>query len=345
MPEPMSSDGLAALERSSGYRRVGRVVAGVAVAVITVVFVVANRTEVPSAVRAARHASLWWIVLGVVASAAFVVVQAAARRAALATFGVHLSPSRALLTSAVAQTLNIVAKSGGMAGLSVYRDESRRTGQPPSLVAGGYVLGVVFGDASFAMSLAAAIGVLLVDGRFTRGDAVAVAVVAVYFAVVASAVVAAARSRAAIRYLLALPARLRRRSPDHTAADELFDAIQQIRARPAAVCPVFALTLLLELLSISMVWICLAAYGQHVNITVAVVGYGVSVLFSLVSALPAGIGFAEASLGAVFVSFGVKGSAAEVVVLTYRILETWLPLAAGILVARSWRRHRFGASR
>jgi uncharacterized protein (TIRG00374 family) len=205
------------------------------------------------------------------------------------------------------------------------------------------MLCVVLGDAAFAASLIAAIVVLVIDGRFTRGDAVAVGVVAAYFAVVVTVVVAATRSRSAIRTLHALPARLRRREPDHAAADELFDAIQQIRARPASVVPVFGLMLMIELVSISMIWFCLAAYGQPVGIAVPIVGYGVSVLFSLISVLPAGIGFAEASLGAVFVSFGVSGSVAAVVVLTYRTLETWLPLVTGILVARVWRRRAHGA--
>ncbi|MEO8693304.1 MAG: lysylphosphatidylglycerol synthase transmembrane domain-containing protein [Acidimicrobiales bacterium] len=344
MREPVATEARAALDRSSGYRRLGRVIAGVVVVALTVAFIAANRGELPNAARAAGHADPWWLGLGVIASATFMVLHASARRVAIATFGVRLTPSRAMLTSAVAQSLNVVAKSGGMAGLAVYRDESRRSGQPTPLVTGGYVLCVVLGDAAFAVTLVGAIAVLVIDGQFTRGDAVAVAVVGAYFAIVATVVVAAARSRSAIRSLHALPARLRRRTPDHTAADELFDAIQQIRTRPASVIPVFCLMLLIELVSISMVWICLAAYGQSVGMTVPIVGYGVSVLFSLISVLPAGIGFAEASLGAVLVSFGLAGSVATVIVLTYRILETWLPLLTGVLVARTWRRRADGAT-
>jgi uncharacterized protein (TIRG00374 family) len=334
----------ASVARASGYRRLATVVAGTAVVVLTIVFLIANRREVPDALRAVRHANLWWIALGLIASAVFIGIHGAARRAAVAAFGVELTPSRAVLTSAVAHSLNIVAKTGGMAGVAVYRDEARRTGQPPSLVTAGYMLGIVLGDVSFAMTLVAVVAMLLADGRFTHGDLIAVAIVVVYFAVVASAVVAAARSRAAIRSLHALPARLRRRDPDHTAADELFDAIEQVRKRPAAVLPPLAWMMLTEALSIAMVWIALAAYGEHLSIAVPIVGYGVSVLFSLVGVLPAGIGFAEASLGAVLVSFGVAGSVAAVVVLTYRVFETWIPFVTGILVARSWRRHECGAT-
>jgi uncharacterized protein (TIRG00374 family) len=344
MSEPIAAEARAALDRSSGYHRLGRLVAAIVVVALTVVFVAANRGELPNAVHAARHGNPWWLGLGVIASSTFMLLHALARRAAIATFGVRIPLPRAVLTSAVAQSLNIVAKSGGLAGLAVYRDESRRNGQPTPLVTGGYMLCVVLGDAAFASTLIAAIVVLVIDGRFTRGDAVAVALVGAYFAVVVAAVVAATRSRSAIRTLHALPARLRRRAPDHTAADELFDAIQQIRARPASIVPVFGLMLMIELVSIAMVWHCLAAYGQPVGIAVPIVGYGVSVLFSLISVLPAGIGVAEASLGAAFVSFGISGAVAAVVVLTYRILETWLPLVTGILAARVWRRRAGGVT-
>ena len=72
--------------------------------------------------------------------------------------------------------------------------------------------------------------------------------------------------------------------------------------------------------------------------TVAIVGYGISVLFSVVGFMPAGIGFAEASLGAVIVSFDVPVAVAAVAVIAYRIFETWLPLVVGLLATRWWRR-------
>ena len=341
----LSTETPVAVTNASRYRRLGQIAAIAVLLAVTVVFIVANWRDVPDALRAVRAANLWWLLAGMVASAGFIGVYGMARRSALAAFGVGLTPSRAVLTGAVAHTLNIVSKSGGMAGAAVFRDEARRTAQLPSLALGGYMLGVVLGDLSFALTLLASLIVLIIDGHVTRGDAIAMAVVAVYFAIIASAVIAATHSRVAIRSLHAIPARLRRRSPDHTAADELFDAIQQVRKRPRAVLPAFAWMVMIEVLGIAMVWICLAAYGQHVSIAVPIVGYGISVLFSVVGVLPAGLGGAEASLGAVLVSFDVPGSTAAVVVLTYRVLETWVPLVAGLVVARYWRRHNATAPR
>jgi uncharacterized membrane protein YbhN (UPF0104 family) len=137
---------------------------------------------------------------------------------------------------------------------------------------------------------------------------------------------------------------MRRREPDHAPADELFDAIQLIRTRATAVLPVLAWMLLVEVLGVAMVWTSLAAYGQGTGVVVPVVGYGVSVLFAIVGVLPAGIGFAEASLGAVLVSFGIPGSVAAIVVITYRVFETWIPLVTGLAVSRWWRKPE-GANR
>jgi uncharacterized membrane protein YbhN (UPF0104 family) len=319
-------------------RRAVRVVLSLLVVVATAVFLVANRHDIPRSARAVRSADAWWLSVALLLSLALVCAHGLARRAAMGVFGVHLAPARALVAGAVAHSLNIVAKSGGMAGSTVYREEARRSHQPPGLATGGYILAVVLGDASFALVLVASLGVLVSDGRFTAGDAAAAGAFTVYLAILVSAVVASARSRGAIRTLHAIPARLRRREPDHTGADELFDAIQQVRRRPAAVLPALGWMLLLELLGIGIVWSCLASYGQRTSITVPLVGYGISVLFSIIGVLPAGLGFAEASLGAVLVSFEVPGATAAVVVLSYRLFETWLPLALGLVLARRWRR-------
>jgi uncharacterized protein (TIRG00374 family) len=324
---------------TTGRTRATQALVTVLVVAAAAIFVIANRHDVPDAARALRDVHLGWLALGLVTSVVYVVLFSLARHAALASFGVRLPLRRALLTGMVAHALNIVAKTGGMAAAAVYRDEARRTGQSPSRVLGGVMLSVVLGDLAFASVLLISLIVLVADGHFTTGDAMASAVFVVYLAVVVGAVVAAARSRTAIRRLFAVPARIRRREPDPEHADELFDAVQQVRARPVATLPAIGWMLSIEAIGVLLVWECLRAYGQHTGISVPLVGYAISVLFSIIGILPAGIGFAEASLGAVLVSFSVPVAIAAVVVLTYRVLEVWLPLLLGLAVMRHWRRH------
>jgi len=97
--------------------------------------------------------------------------------------------------------------------------------------------------------------------------------------------------------------------------------------------PALAGALAIEAVSVAIVWVSLRAFGVRVGLTVPLVGYAVSTLFSIVGVLPAGLGFAEASLGAVLVSYSVAGPVAAAVVIAQRTFEVWIPLAAGALAA------------
>jgi uncharacterized protein (TIRG00374 family) len=266
------------------------------------------------------------------------------RRAALIAVGVDLPLVSLVRAGVIAHSLNIVAKSGGIAGLSAYRREAQRAGQPGYRVTAGSMLVVVMNDLAFALLLIAALCVLILDGQFSTADAIAAVVFAGYFALVLAAVGSAIRSRSSVRWVYGLPDRVRSRvyqlvhrahtpSHSHDAADELFDSLQLVRRRRSAMLPALAGALAIEAVSVAIVWVSLRAFGIRVGLTVPLVGYAVSTMFSIVGVLPAGLGFAEASLGAVLVSYSVSGPVAAAVVITERAFEVWIPLALGALVA------------
>jgi uncharacterized protein (TIRG00374 family) len=288
------------------------------------------------------------LVLTVLSLAALTAEHTAAQRAA----GLRPRLSTVAPLALAAKFANSVAKSGGLAGLAVFRAEARRKGQPLGPVAAAYLLVTALDVLAFALVLVAALSVLVASRRFTRADAVATAVFGAYVAVVVTAAVCAARSRAAIRGLYALPHRVRRRLgrragdggqdlvPDHTAADELFDAVAVIRQRPwtASVAGLGALAV--DLVGAVQLWTVLAALAVHVTLSGALVAYGLSTLLGIVGVVPGGLGFVEFSLAAVLVSYGTALGVAAAAVALYRIAEFWLPLAAGASAL-----HRIGSSR
>ena len=319
-------------------------VATLVLAIVVAVFLAVNRHDIPTTWRVLRNANAAWIAFGGLLSIVLMLQYVWARRAGLVAVGVHLPVVSLLRAAAVAHSLNIVAKSGGIAGLRAYRKEAERVGESTSRVTGGYLLVIVAGDVAFAMLLLVAMVVLVVDGRFSATDAVAASVFAVYFVLVVSALIAASRSRAAVRRIYGLPEQIRARmlrllhrhhtpNQSHESADELFDAVQIVRSRPLAVLPAIGGGLGIEIVSVAIVWVALRSFGVHTGITVPLVGYAVSTMFSIVGVLPAGLGFAEASLGAVLVSYSVSGPVAAAVVITERAFEVWIPLALGALVA------------
>ena len=98
--------------------------------VLAAVFVYANRTEVPNAVRAAREARVPFLVLAAALSVVYMIDLAAFHHAAFRTIGVAL-PFRAMLwLASAAHFLNLIAKSGGFGGLAVYLQDAGRRGTP-----------------------------------------------------------------------------------------------------------------------------------------------------------------------------------------------------------------------
>lgn len=328
-------------ERGSARRRI----AFGAVAAFVAVFLYANRSELPGAWRAARHAEPGWLLVAALTTVVWMLVHTAMHTATQWAVGLPARPVRLLPVVLGSTFLNTVLKSGGMAGLVLFTAEGRRRDKPRGQVVAAYVLASVVSEIGFALVLVAALAVVWADGRLSGAEVVASLAFAGYLGVRLGLVVAAVRSRAAVRRLYALPARLmaraRRRAvptQDHTAADELADAAALLRSRPVRCLPALGFAIGLELLGVTMLWAVLEALGTRPSVAVPFVAYAVSVLFVIIGVLPGGLGLVEVSTGAVLVSFDVPVAKAAAAVAVYRLFELWLPVAVGAVAAHRLRR-------
>jgi len=329
-----------------------RVVTAVAVLGAVGVLVWVNRAQLPAATHALVTARPVWLAVGTVVLVlwwtAWLLLFLACRR--LAGVGGYADAVRLAPVAVGAVALNLLLKSGGLAGLGLFALDGRRRGLPAGRVAGAYLLAAVLADVAFAATLGAVVVVVWIDERLTRGEVVAVAVFAVFLAVRVVAVVAAARDRVLLRRLWTLPARawdrvrrLPAREHDTAPADEFFDAVALVRGRPAAALPALGYAVCVDVLGAAMLWAALAAVGGGDRPVVAVVAYAMSVLFGIVGVLPGGLGVAELGAAAVLVSFGVPVGIAAAAVVLFRVWEYWLPVVVGGTVAWWVRRRVAGA--
>jgi len=347
--ERTATEGAGARVPPSRSARRWRIAGLAALATFAVWFLLANRADIPSALRAVQHADPGWLAAAVAASAAYVVVLAILHAAAQRAARLRTSPLRLLPVTVAANAMNLVTKSAGMAGLPLFLGDARRRELPGGAVTAAYVLAMVLAEVAFAFALAAAIVVLVLGGQLTVAEAVAAVVFGVYLIGRVALFVLTFGDRERLQRLVAWPRRqwhrLRRR-PDHAkrptvrsqAADEIADAVALLRARPGAAIPAFAHALALEVIGVLMLAAVLRAVGAPASPTVALVGYAVSVLFAIVGVLPSGLGFVEVSLTAVLVAYGAPVATAAAAVALYRVCELWLPAMAGVLVARRLRR-------
>lgn len=317
-------------------------VAGVLIlTVLAGAFVYANRSEIPGTITAVRGANPWYAGVAAALSLLFVANYGALQYTAFRSVGLKDSYWHQLRLATAGLFLNTVAKSGGMGGLAIFLREAGGRGWPRGRVITGYMLGHLLGQAAFAATLVAALVVVVIDGKLNRGEVFATAVFVVYLLGQVVVGVAALRSRSALRTLYALPGRAKARasawfgreaeaaSDSTEAADELYAAVSWLRGDLRVIWPPVFHALIVEVIGVATVWAVLLSLNTGSGLDVALVAYSIGVLFSIVGVLPAGLGFAEASLGAVFVSFGVATATAAAAVIIYRLFEVWVPFLAG----------------
>ena len=309
--------------------------------------VAANRREIPAAGRALRGANAGWLALGALALLAWWLARIAIHAGCRSAFGLpgYRELVDLLPVTLAAVAVNSAVKSAGLAGLTIFASDGRRRSLATGPVAGAYLVAVAVGEIGVVTVLTVALCVVWLDGRLAGAEIVAAAVFLGFFGLRVTVLVSAARSRSALRRVWSLPRsiidRLLRRAaqPATTAADELYDAVQLVRSHPVAVLPASLAAIGVDLLGATMLWVSIAAVGGGSRPVAALVAYAISVLFSIVSLFPGGVGVAEVGAAAVLASFHLPLAIAGAAVVVYRLYAFWLPLAAGAIAAR-WLRTR-----
>jgi uncharacterized protein (TIRG00374 family) len=323
---------------SETKRRWPRLVGMVLLALFVAVFVRQNQSELPGAWRAFRHAKLDMVGLAALAMLLWLVNLALLHESTQRAAGLRTRPLSLVAPAAAGNFLNLVTKSGGMAGLAMFLANGRRRGHQRGPVVAAYLLAEVVVELAFAAVLVAALAVVWVDGRLTRSEVIASVVFSLYLAVRVTLLMVAMRSRATLRRLYRLPrgivVRLRPKSrmrgpDDHHAADEMYDAMALIRQRPKVAAVAFGHAVALEALGTFELWAVMLSVGAGRSLVTALVAYAVSVLFTIVGIFPGGLGFVEVSLGAALASFGATTAKATAAVVLYRLFEMWIPVAIG----------------
>lgn len=83
------------------------------------------------------------------------------------------------------------------------------------------------------------------------------------------------------------------------------------------------------LLDMAALWVFLAAFGHRTSPDALVISYGLAFVLAAIPITPGGLGVVEAALTASLVGFGATRNAAVLGVVTYRLVNFWLPIPAG----------------
>ena len=96
------------------------------------------------------------------------------------------------------------------------------------------------------------------------------------------------------------------------------------------------------LLDCASLWVFLLAFGAHVVPIDTLVAYGLANILAVIPITPSGLGVVEITVIAVLKGFGVPGGVAAAGVLSWRLVNFWLPIPFG---GASYLSLRFGHPR
>ena len=92
------------------------------------------------------------------------------------------------------------------------------------------------------------------------------------------------------------------------------------------------------LCDMAALWVFLAAFGHRTSPDALLISYGVANVLAAIPLTPGGLGVVEAALTASLVGFGATRGVALLGVVTYRLVNFWLPIPVGAVAFLTLRR-------
>ncbi len=327
-----------------------------AVAIGVIWLGVSRSAEILELLQALGQGRWEWIVLAASLQMLYAVVYAALHQAAFATVGVQSSVGQLLPVLFAAVFVNLAAPTTGVAGVALFADDAARRGESPTRTAAGNLLVMIADFATFALLLALGLALLWRRGALQSYQLLAAGVLLCMTLGLAGVLWAGWRWPLRLRALLGLVQRvvnavaawmhrpaLLRDDWARRNAREFSAAAHAIGARPRQLGQALLWALAMHLVDLACVAALFVAFRYHAGLDVLLAGYAIGMLFWIVAITPAGLGAVESAMTLAFVSLGVPALKATLVVLAYRGLGFWLPVAIGFLLLR--RVGSFGAEK
>lgn len=119
---------------------------------------------------------------------------------------------------------------------------------------------------------------------------------------------------------------------------------QNIEQNRKLVLKAFLAAFLYYSANIASLYVCFVAFHYYPNLAVVTATYLISLIVSLITLAPAGIGTAEATMILVFLQFNFDPTLTTAAVLAFRLFSFWLPIPAGAIAYFSLKRKRINAT-
>lgn len=294
-----------------------------------------------------RSAHPVWIAVALALQIAFTVDQAAFWSGVFRLLGIRQSIKSLVLPVVTSGFIGVVAPGGALAGVLVVVDRVARQGVAMNRALMAAFLYFLIDYTAFLLVLFVGVLYLFVHHDLKVYEIIAAGLLLALTLTQAAFLIFAHRKpktleRIIVRLCLWLSRVVRCVTRRKLSLEEkavahvrhTVEALEMLRRARRDAWRVVIPALLIEVLSIAELEAVFLAFRAPVPFGVLIAGYGIGMLFMIVSITPQGLGAMEGAMTAALASLGVPLETAVVVTLVYRGLTFWLPLMAGFFGAR-----------
>jgi uncharacterized protein (TIRG00374 family) len=243
--------------------------------------------------------------------------------------------------------LNTLIPSGGASSGAMFIDDSSRRGFSGARAAAGLIVVLVADLGTLIPVIALAIGYLIYQSDFQIYDIVGGLIFVAFISTMILGLIVARRKpqlvlrfakwiRNAINRLGAWfkhPGLLSNDWPDRSA-QEFSEAATAISTHPDGVIRITIFGLFLHLVNVAGLYTLFLAFDQKIGLITLLTGYGIGIIFWNIAIIPQGLGAVEGIMGLVYTSLGIEPSKAAGVILTFRGMNSWMPMLIGLISLR-----------
>lgn len=313
------------------------------ISIVFIVVFVKKFGTLQSALETLLHGSVYFLIAALLIQLLGIINRAAYYQALYDYFGAKDKLKKWMILTLSANFVNMIAPTGGLSGMAVFVSEAEDQGMNKSRATFVNIFSYFLLYGVFLLVLLLGLFYLMFNHQLYQYQIVTASVLfgMILFMLVLMAFAAgeAARVHKLFRFFASFFnffARLFSRRKDLISIDdvkvlshEINDCLKIIQKKPSGLWLPILHVVLIEIVDILTLYYVFLAFQFPIYPGVLISAYAISVLFSLISITPNGLGVVEALMILVLTNFGVPVELSTICVLGYRVLTFWIPFLLG----------------
>lgn len=313
-------------------------------------FVVSRFTEIRQLRDTLLAGKWWWVLAAILTQAVFFVIFSATYQSAFSTVGIQTRTRDLIPVTLGSLFVNTVVPTGGAGGAALFAEDMKRRGKPATRTATAVLLQLICDFTAFTILLIPGLVYLFLVHDLKIYDILATAFLQFMTLFLSGVLILALWRPVWMHRLFGWSQRTanwivgRFNSSLNLAddwaqknAEEFSQAADSLARHPIRLLRTIGIAIVGHLVEATTLYTLFLAFNQPVSLGELAAGYGMGILFFIVSITPNGIGVVEGMMTLTFSQLGIPGAVAATVTLAFRGLQFWIPMLIGFFAVQRMR--------